>query len=149
MRAMRYLFIALILAVNFSNATAEEIVKGGKRIGIVYFHNGDQLDGYAKRQVDSLAPMLKKLSIEQSIKIEGFSVRGNGKEEKIKNSMQIAQEVANYISNKHRLKGVLNVSVVNDNNASNNKSFVRILSLANDYNFEQVEIIRKLTDDKR
>jgi hypothetical protein len=119
---------------------------GCELLGVVHVSpKGNVLDVQAKREIDALAPTLRKRCKDGLIRIEG-GYASPRRTEYLTKSMHIAMKVEQYLRERNAVKSNLFIAAMDDKLLSVGKSIVRIVLYPNNFALEKVDFRRDLTD---
>lgn len=139
------MFLTLTSYVHAVNSVTY-VPEGCRLLGIVHVNpNGRALDAQAKREIDTLIPVLGKHFKDGLIRIEG-GYASSRRTEYVTKSMHIAMKVEKYLRERNAVKSDLFIATMDDKLLSDGKSIVRIVLYPNNFAMEKVDIQRDLTD---
>jgi len=134
-----FLAAALLTSVctgSAQGASATEEVIGMVRLG----GNAVCLDAKVRQTLDSLAPRLDALDPEQIVRIEARATRGNGREERIRNSYLLALAAQRHLRAKLASGRILYIASASNGGAGGD-TFVRVVSLPDSFTAVHVSTV--------
>ena len=138
----RLLAVLLIFALTIpafsddSGKGASSLPRGAELIGIATAGSNDHgIDQRLKKGLDSLASLIKQISVDTTILIEAYSPgkRTKVREEQIKNSFTLAENVEQYLRIQHKLENNFIIAIWQDTEESGNMPKVRLTTYPRDF----------------
>jgi hypothetical protein len=119
-----------------SGKGASSLPRGAELIGIATAGSNDHgIDHRLKKDLDSLVSLIKQLSVDTTILIEAYSPgkRTKVREEQIKNSFALGENVEQYLRIQHKLENNFIIAIWQDKEENGNMPKVRLTTYPRDF----------------
>jgi hypothetical protein len=130
---MRSFFICCLVIIGlqcpgFATEDKSLLPEGAQLVGEAIVQSSTfKSDRKAMRSIDAMVPTLKRLGKGKVVRIEGCYAPSQSKEEKVRKSLNLAQEVEQYLRRKHNLPFDLYIATQDDIVEKRSHRSVRIL----------------------